>query len=215
MTLYVAFLAITNICLGFAVGLRLHSPRNRYTRERARIAVKPADACSESDQSCKQAAQGAVDAHPYEEAPNNQPDAGGAQASRRNVHSWLGEKCDFATRLREVTERANYSRSSRDKTLLRQAAEQVISCIRQRYDELQQILGSPAAGAAPLVGDALDAVEMFSAQIETSMSNLRALDWSETFDGVCIRLDSELSLLNEQQRMIASALQRHPAVAIR
>jgi hypothetical protein len=207
MVFYVALVAITNICVGFAVGRLLHSPTRWHEQDDEWDVDEDLDGCSESGNHSKQADETAADAEQYDEPNDEQNCEKEVQGITRNVRAWFSEKGEFATQLRDVTDRASYSRASRDKGLLRQAADQVLSCISIRYDELQRTLGL-AEGDTSLNGDALSALEMLSAQIETSMSNLRALDWSEAFDDLYVRLDSELSLLNEQHRTLASALRR-------
>jgi hypothetical protein len=205
MVLYVAFVAITNVCIGFTVGHILHSPKNRSDDDELWDTDIDDRACSKSNCDADHRQNRASEVNDEDVSSDTQSLKDESPSKSHSDHTWIGDKCEFATQLREVTERASYCRGARDKTLLRQAAEQVLSCISQRYDELQHIL-SASDGNERLIGAALDGVEMLSAQIETSISNLRALDWSAPVDDVGVRLDCELTLLNEQQRMLSSML---------
>jgi hypothetical protein len=116
---------------------------------------------------------------------------------------------DYVAELNEAARSANYCRTSRDKQLARQAAGKLSVCIQKWHVDLQTCLEESAAdtlNAFGLVNVQVAAIEMFSAQVETSLSNLESIDWTGSFDDVIERLDYEINLLSEQQELVVRTI---------
>src|SRR4029079_11143309 len=86
---------------------------------------------------------------------------------------------DFAQQFREVKDRANYCKSTRYSRLAQQAVEQLRTCAKSWHAQLERCLCGDdldEATKALIAGADRTALEMFAAQCETSISNLKAID---------------------------------------
>lgn len=123
---------------------------------------------------------------------------------------------DFAQQLSAIKSRVNYCRSSPDMHLLQQAAEQLKACAQVWYEQLGKCISGEELDAttkALVDGMDLDAIEMFAAQCETSISNLEALDYSVPAADVLFALEREIEMLDSQQQNVESSKKRKPTPA--
>ena len=118
------------------------------------------------------------------------------------MKSWA----DFAQQLRDLKERTRFCRPAQNMQLARQAAEQLRACGQVWYSQFEPCLRGEELddGAKALIEDAeIGDIEMFAAQIETTLTNIDALDWTGSVDEVLNSLERELDLLDKQQKSVA------------
>ena len=69
------------------------------------------------------------------------------------------------------------------------------------------------ATKALVAGAEIRDIEMFAAQIETTATNINALDWTGNVDEVLDCLERELALLDKQQKCVATKVKQFAAGA--
>jgi hypothetical protein len=114
---------------------------------------------------------------------------------------------DFAQQLRDVKSRTRYCRPAQNMKLARQAAEQLKACAIVWYSQFEKcLLGEELDEETRMLvsGADMGAVEMFAAQIETTITNLGALDFTGSVDELLNLIEKELELLDNQQKKVAS-----------
>jgi hypothetical protein len=82
------------------------------------------------------------------------------------------------------------------------------SFVREWYAQFEECLHreqpeEATQSAAP--GQTLSTVEMFAAQLETTLSNIDALDYTQPVDEVLDMLNRELETLDRQRRSFAKS----------
>ena len=111
--------------------------------------------------------------------------------------TWAG----FNQQLAPIKERARYLRMADDKQLVREVIAQFLQCATAWYDWLLECLNSGSASTVELPGGGdINVLEMYASQFESSISNLKAIDWSESAVAILDRLEREFDLLNSYQR---------------
>ncbi|MDX1945375.1 MAG: hypothetical protein SFU86_08200 [Pirellulaceae bacterium] len=192
MMYFTLFVCIANLALGFATawlcrwhheslsaGDPSHSaapqPGRGPAEERARPALPtPATAAARAPQAA--AAR-----------ESREP----AKATQSRPKSWADLKADLQTLL----DRASYSRSANDKRLACETAGQLREFAESWCAALQPWLVDRDAAGDSLPGGEVAAteVEMWVAQLETTLRNLGEMDPAEPTDAVLDRLDRELA----------------------
>ncbi len=206
---YVSFVAITNLLLGMALakylspvaiptrGSRLNQENEPEPTPAAPRAVANGETTAEL-KVAESATSGTAEASPRQSAATN-PSQQPTLAALWN---------DFAAQLRDVSERVHYCRAAQDITLAQQAATRLKSFVRAWYGQFEECLhreqpDEASQSVAP--GQTLSSVEMFAAQLETTLSNIDALDYSQPVDEVLDVLDRELETLDRQRRGFAKS----------
>lgn len=208
MIAYVSFVAITNLLLGMALARYLAPPaildRQKSNRTSAPInpvAVEVADGRADEktdDPSVPPPVEPAVEVIPTEESA-----ATAKETSKPTLTELWNE---FAAQLRDVSERVNYCRAAQDIALAQQAASRLKSFVREWYVQFEECLNREQpveASQSAANGQTLSAVEMFAAQLETTLSNIDGLDYSQPVDDVLDVLKRELETLDRQRRSFA------------
>jgi hypothetical protein len=207
MVIYVAFVAITNIIVGYTV-----------SRVLSRSSAAEAEAVyhRESDDGVTDSAGTETDlSAPPGNATIGTPTA--ADATEPSVvepvpavkraktvvafKSWD----DFAVQLRDIRDRARYCKSAQDIRMTQQAVDQLRACVECWYAQFAPCLAGDQlddATQALVSGADQAAVEMFAAQCETSISNIGAIDLSAGTDAVLADLEREIALLDQARKAV-------------
>lgn len=192
MTAYVALVAIGNVLVGMmlarilppsAICPQYFSPRSRARRMRPERKPEPTVRTVEMPQSS---------ATREELADRDQPDSAdkSIEEERKPRHAapdFVKSWADFAQQLRDVKDRTRYCRPAQDMKLARQAAEQLRTCAQVWYAQFEPCLSNGElddATKALVAGAEIGDIEMFAAQIETTLTNINALDWTGKVDEV-------------------------------
>jgi hypothetical protein len=209
MVAYVSFVAITNLLLGMALAKYL-SPvavQTLSSRRSQLTAPEPTPAAPQAAAQEKAPAEMKVDDSATSAAVEATPgSAAETVPSEKPTLAALWN--EFAAQLRDVSERVHYCRSAQDITLAQQAATRLKSFVREWYVQFEECLHrEQPEGASQSVapGQTLNSVEMFAAQLETTLSNIDALDYSQPVDEVLDVLDRELETLDRQRRSFAKS----------
>ncbi len=209
VTAYVALVAIGNLFLGMMLA-RIVPPATLLPHRFApqprvgRPQPEPAERKVEVPKSVVIPAE-VVDRHqpaPTEEADEKIKKVRGLAPAA--VKNWG----DFAQHLRDVKDRTRYCRSAENMRLAQQAAEQLGACAKEWYGQFEACLRGEKlddATQALVEGKSMNAVEMFAAQIETSLSNINALDFTANVDDVLNALERELEMLDRQQKSVGQS----------
>jgi hypothetical protein len=208
---YVAFVAILNVFLGMVLARIIPAgdalPRRAPTRLRASHA---ASADLETAHADADVFRSSIpnDAQPTQQQTVCTPNNNEANSTKPSRTPQAAAKTwdDFAHQLKGIKDRAQYCRSARDMRLVQQNTEQLKACAQVWYSQLEQCLAGQAPGDASqtLSLDVdLIAVEMFAAQIESTISNLEGLSFTGPVDDLLNTLDRELDLLDKQQKQVA------------
>ena len=210
MTAYVALVAIGNLFLGmvlarivppstllphrFAAPPRVGRPRpgppEQQVMEVPNSAVLPAEVIDHG-----------------QPAPTEKSDEE-KKTARSSAPAAVKNWGDFAQHLRDVKDRTHYCRSAQDVRLAEQAAQQLRACAKEWYGQFEKCLRGEKlddATQALVEGKSMNAVEMFAAQIETTLSNIDALDFSTSVDDVLNVLERELEMLDRQQKSVGQS----------
>ena len=204
MLTYIAFVAIFNVFVGMvlaqylppsAIFPKYASPGSRtgHSRREPNGEAPQVSGAGEELADCGQTS--ATDKPESEEKKSH-------QAAPAFVKSWA----DFAQQLRDLKDRTKFCRPAQDMRLARQAAEQLRVCAQLWYSQFEPCLSGEQMnqGLKTLVeGAEMSDIEMFAAQIETTLTNINALDWTGKVDDVLDCLECELGLLDIQQRNVA------------
>lgn len=205
MIAYVSFVAITNLLLGMALARYLAPPavQARHTGDRTSAPSTP-PICIEVVEARDNESTSDSAVPPTEEVvPTEEPAAAAKEADKPTLAELWNE---FAAQLRDVSERVNYCRAAQDIALAQQAASRLKSFVREWYVQFEECLNrelpAEASPSAPN-GQTLGAVEMFAAQLETTLSNIDGLDYTQPVDDVLDVLKRELETLDRQRRSFA------------
>jgi hypothetical protein len=211
MVAYVSFVAIANLFLGMLLA-RILAPgdvtdRQPTTTRRRELDPLPVDSAQTAlfprpPENAIPIGQEIVPTTPTSETkdsdtePHDPPKAPAAP-----VKSW-GE---FATLLRDVKDRTYYCRTAQSAHLAQQAAEQLRACAKEWYGQFEGCLRGEKLDEATqtlIAGKSMMAVEMFAAQIETTLSNVDAIDFTTNVDDILNTLERELEMLDQQQKSV-------------
>lgn len=218
MVIYLAFVAIMNLALGFLVSQTLHKaeladasalrqrPKSRNTKSKAAQTAGKSTPQSTDTSATKSDLKESLKS--AETLTNDLTKEQRARAAAIESQSWS----DFANQLREIKDRAQYCKTAQDKRLAQQAADQLRTCAQTWYKQVDKCLsgGELDSASQALMQDAdTTAMEMLAAQCETSISNIDAIDYTATIDEVLAALDREVSLLDGEQQKVA----RSPAAS--
>ncbi len=97
----------------------------------------------------------------------------------------------FSSELQKVTDRINYVRSINDKGLAQQTADSLTELVSAWYSETSAALEADGAEEA-LTDDELMQLELLVAQLETTIANLKCIDWTADLDAIIERLEKEV-----------------------
>ena len=206
MVIYVAVIAIANIGIGWILGRYLPFAPGMTSMDRA-AGGEAALKVRETDET-----------EQFDTENTNQLDENAEKEAAVEIKvgptdtsatSPLAEKTwnDFTNQLREIAQRTQYCRDTKDRQLARQATAQLATCVDHWHSEIQTGLEHASGDVTDILGlrnVATAGLEMYSSQIETSLSNIRSLDWTADFDEVLTKLESELHLLDDQQKLVRS-----------
>lgn len=213
MIAYVSFVAITNLLLGMALARYLSPPavQARKAGNRTSAASMPL-AVEVEENRVDESAEDPTVPPALEVIPTDESAAMAKEAGKPTLAQLWNE---FAAQLRDVSERVHYCRAAQDIALSQQAASRLKTFVREWYVQFEECLNreQPAeASQSAANGQTLGAVEMFAAQLETTLSNIDALDFSQPVDDVLDVLNRELETLDRQRRSFAkSAEGDHPS----
>ncbi len=209
MIAYVSFVAITNLLLGMALARYLSpaatAPHNNIRDGRSEpqlpTDVPESEPCEETAAELK--VDNAAVTTSTEVTVSRTPAP--AQTDTPTLAALWNE---FAAQLRDVSERVHYCRAAQDIALAQQAASRLKSFVREWYAQFEECLHreqpeEATQSAAP--GQTLSTVEMFAAQLETTLSNIDALDYTQPVDEVLDMLNRELETLDRQRRSFAKS----------
>jgi hypothetical protein len=207
---YIAFVAVVNLLLGMLLARIVPPPRRGSTSQpvipepaERKVVLPPSLVIRIEPTPPDQSAPVAIKDEP--------------ELRHKERHAPPGELktwADFAQQLRDVKDRARYCRPAQDMRLARQAAEQLKGCAQIWYGQFEKCLVGEVlddATQALIEGADMSAVEMFAAQIETTLTNLNALDYNGPVNDVLDALDRELALLDSQQKSVGRG--KKPALA--
>jgi hypothetical protein len=208
VVVYVAFIAILNLCIGAALAYLLPPLRQ--------------DKSIEGDGLSRDGRHDEIE-HDRQAASDIEENAEGRAESEtdfefRSTHD-VADVIDpletwsaYSGQLRDIRQRAQYCRTSQDKNLGRQVASQLQNSIENWYAELQRMLDDPDEASS--AGFDIASLEMFSSQVETSLSNIKAIDWSLKFEETLAQIENEITLLHEQQRTVVPSPGRARAASV-
>jgi hypothetical protein len=213
MIAYIAFVAVANVLLGFWLGRMVPPSKIRAWRAGGsqqqpadRVVKLPSSATIRIKPTLPEIRHSEPKAEPESQELKNH------SAPPPPLKTWA----DFAEQLRDVKDRTRYCRLAQDKRLARQAAEQLKACASVWYAQLEKcITGEPLDEATQslVAGADPSALEMFAAQIETTLTNLGALDWNGSPLDVLNCLERELGLLDQQQKAVLKSITRAAVTA--
>ena len=204
MLTYIAFVAIFNVFVGMvlaqllppsAIFPKYASPGSRTDQSRREPNVEAPQVSGAGEELTDRGQTSTADKPESEEKKSH-------QAAPAFVKSWA----DFAQQLRDLKDRTKFCRPAQDMRLARQAAEQLRACAQVWYSQFEPCLSGEQMDevAKALVEHAeMSDIEMFAAQIETTLTNINALDWTGKVDDVLDCLERELGLLDIQQQNVA------------
>jgi len=209
---YLALIAVTNLCLGYLLGMSFPLRRDTYCTiplnaqqdldfHDTQLPAAHGDAPNldaESPSSAEPTDRGEV---PLEETKPD--DASAKKGAWTTPTSWD----DFAQQLRTIKERIRYARLADDKRLGREVAIQLENCAQSWFSQLQGCLdGNVATTSSELLTQGGEAhLEMCLAQIETTLTNISQLDWSQAAGTVLNDLEREVESLEKSQRRASAA----------
>lgn len=229
MIAYVLFIAILNLWLGFFLGQQVLQRRQLGVR----VNVVPGDGRSAfdtmpsmiADVESATAGQLAVATASTRDEPNDihreetssdllastttaTTDKQDSPDAKRESRRWAAPKSwsDFGLQLQTIKERARYVRGADDRRLARECAHQLRDCARAWCSQLEKCLDeSEVALRDELLADGADAttLEMCVAQLETSLTNIEALDWTAPVADLLDAVEREIHLLNENRRLVS------------
>jgi hypothetical protein len=212
MFVYIALIAVVNLLLGAYLAQVFDLSQIFPFRRRSVPAAETLGhrAASETgaisramvDEHSAQAAETASDDFNGISSPSDRETRIQKKALPKTVKTWD----DFAQQLRDLKSRTRYCRPAQDMKLARQAAEQLKACAIVWYAQFEKcLLGDELDEATRdlVAGAEMGAIEMFAAQIETTIANIGALDFTGSADDVLNLLEKELELLDSQQRSVA------------
>jgi hypothetical protein len=203
MTAYVALVAITNVLIGVMLAWYL-SPSATLFRPASTLTV-PIDPAIELQRVL------AYSDELYERKPlgtrgTPEPEAKKpSHAAPIYAKSWA----DFAHQLHDLKKRTQFCRPAQNMQLARQAAEQLRACAQVWYSQFESCLSSvkmDEAVQALVAGAEISDIEMFAAQIETTLTNINALDWNGSVDDVLNCVERELDLIDAQQKSVCKKI---------
>ena len=203
MIAYIAFVAVVNLLLGMLLAKILPPAKLRRTElpsielpdPPARTVVLPPSSVTRVEP---------IEREPV--VPVAHEDESESHRERKAPPAALKTWADFAQQLRDVKDRTRYCRSSQDMRLARQAADQLKACAQIWYAQFEKcLLGEELDEATKSLVEGADmgAIEMFAAQIETTLTNLNALNFEGPFEEVLNSLERELGLLDDQQKSVS------------
>jgi hypothetical protein len=220
MVAYIALIAVVNIALGIyltrAVDLRQLGLASGKQKSADSQPIRPSaeempEECSATTVDGSSAGK-ADDASSTPLTPTDEP----ASPTKNplpptNVKSWD----EFAHQLRDLKQRTTYCRPAQDMKLARQAAEQLKACATVWYFQFEKcLLGETLDDATRELVEGADmgAIEMFASQIETTITNVGAIDYTGPVNEVLDLLEKEMALLDSQQKNVAASKKRLVAV---
>jgi len=171
----------------------------------AAVEPKRAELAEEPPEHLAQVGEEIVAAAPRSEANDRKPEPGeSTSAAAAPIKSWD----DFSHQLSDVKARTHFCRSIQDARLAEEAALQLRACAKEWYGQFERCLRGEKlddATQALVEGKSMNAVEMFAAQIETTLSNIEALDFTTSVDDVLNVLERELEMLDRQQKSVGQS----------
>lgn len=210
MMTYLALIAITNLCLGYLLGVTFPLRRG-FDLPMPLHGQQQINAPDTRLPTTNRATP--TNAHLPTVAPpdraevlleETEPDNPSARSDRwTSPTTWD----DFAQQLRTIKDRLRYARSADDMRLAQDVAAQLENCAQSWCSQLQACLdGTETATTSELLAQDGEAhLEMCLAQIETTLTNIAQLDWSQVTRTVLNELEREIESLEQSQRRVSSS----------
>ena len=102
---------------------------------------------------------------------------------------------EVQTALHKVSDRISYVRSIQDKTLAQETVEAFIEMLDGWYSRMSAQL--EANDTSPTMDDEESMqLELLVAQLETTLANLKCIDWGEELDAIIERLEKEVRIID-------------------
>jgi hypothetical protein len=208
MTGLVVFITVTNLGLGYLLGLltlkMIAGQRRNVASSVANcnqpvneLTTQPTESADPSLAVNRPAVNGqGIDLqHAAADRPGA-PSAARTAATWDAPHSWSTLEQQVGT----LNDRVCYARAADDKRLAKEVAGQLRESAHCWYCRIQAHLdgASKATPTNPAArGADMDCYEMCQSQLETTLSNIDSLDWSMTTAAILHRLDREISALKD------------------
>lgn len=139
------------------------------------------------------AAQPIVDANPSNEL--RAPDSSDSPADSVGEPPVRTDWEEVQTALHKVSDRISYVRSIQDKTLAQQTVEAFSEMLAGWYTRMSAQL--EANETDPTLDDEESMqLELLVAQLETTLANLKCIDWTEELDAIIERLEKEVRIID-------------------
>ncbi len=207
--------ALFNICLGYAVAVLF--PPSKVARMlaarslRGRFAVEPASdseiaaapAGKQAQHVAVSSGDGLADAvAPLVAAPPTASDPAPPAPPQPTLSTENWE--EFSKAMQPLLDRVAYVRSIQDSLLGQEIASQLQGAVEAWYDDLSKQLD--AHDDKPFLSDDdVMNLEQFMAQLETTLTNLKMIDWSSELDSALSRLEKEIRIVQAARPELAMA----------
>lgn len=211
MIAYVSLVAVTNLILGMALAqyLSQSGAHTGDTKKKQRHDPRSVtDSLSTNDDEAVETEVTAVaitTVELNEDVPEETEVVTPADVGKPTLAALWRE---FSAQLRDISDRIRYCRTAQDIALAQQAASRLKLFVKEWYAQFEECLHreQPEESSQPAAaGQSLGAVEMFAAQLETTLSNIDALDFTLPVDDVLDLLNRELETLDHQRRGFAKS----------
>ncbi len=123
-----------------------------------------------------------------------------ADASPSPTEDWK----NLSVSLTNVTDQLSYVRSISDKSLAQQVATKFEQMAESWYNQITEKIEQDEENAE-VDDEEMMLLEQFLAQLETTLTNLKLLDWSGEIEDITARLEKEVRTLDESRPQAATA----------
>lgn len=211
MIYFILFVSIANLALGFATARLCQRRYGPLSAGQSNFSAEPAQPGGLQDQNTRPSPASASPraVSPAKAASREQINCSDRQSTGPNSAAWTAPKTwsNLKPEIQSLLDRARYARSAGDKRLAQEMAGQVRDFAQSWCTALQP--GQYARGPAEngLLGDQVNAadVEMWMAQLETTLRNLGEMEPTETADAVLDRVERELAALERNSPLAGPA----------
>lgn len=207
--------ALFNICLGYAVAVLFPPAKVSQMLAgrtfRRRSAADPARGSKTADAPAPRQTQkaavserdGSADAAaPLETAPPTANVSAPPEPPQPTLSTENWE--EFSKAMQPLLDRVAYVRSIQDSRLGQEIASQLQGAVEAWYDDLSSQLD--AHDEKPFLSDDdVMNLEQFMAQLETTLTNLKMIDWSAELDIALSRLEKEVRIVQAARPELAMA----------
>ncbi len=206
--------ALFNICLGYAVAVLL--PPSKVSRMLAARSLRRRSAADQASDSETADAPAPQQAHevvsscespadavaPLAAAPPTASDPAPPAPPQPTLSTENWE--EFSKAMQPLLDRVAYVRSIQDNLLGQEIASQLQGAVEAWYDDLSKQLD--AHDDKPFLSDDdVMNLEQFMAQLETTLTNLKMIDWSSELDIALSRLEKEVRIVQAARPELAMA----------